>query len=180
MSTPKYLIDTNIFVRFQSGQQYDKECFPTHFNNFLKLLDDGVAVSIDKVKDELEDEFFSKEYEDIFLPSITNDISETYNKLRAKHPDYFNSTALENPNDADPYLITFAYHNDLCIVTQDEYQSTSSRNLDLNKYNIPTLCETLGATIVDNKEKKENTGTFTGGFGCICLTELIKIEKLMD
>ena len=49
MNTVKYLIDTNIFVRFQNGQQYDKECFPTHFNNFLELLDDGIAISIDKV-----------------------------------------------------------------------------------------------------------------------------------
>lgn len=179
MSSVKYLIDTNIFVRFQNGQQYDKDCFPIHFNNFLKLLDDGVAISIDKVKDELDDEFFCKEYKNIFQQSINNDISETYNMLRAKHPDYFNSFALENPNDADPYIITYAYHYDLCIVTQDEYQSTSSRNLELNKFNIPTLCETLGATVVDNKDKKENSGEYTGGFGCICLTELIKTEKMM-
>ena len=50
MSNAKYLIDTNIFVRFQSGQQYDKNCFPIHYENFLKLLDDGIAISIDKVK----------------------------------------------------------------------------------------------------------------------------------
>ncbi|RAP47704.1 MAG: hypothetical protein BZ135_01620 [Methanosphaera sp. rholeuAM6] len=180
MSNAKYLIDTNIFVRFQSGQQYDKNCFPIHYENFLKLLDDGIAISIDKVKNELDDEFFSKEYKEIFKPSITNDITDTYNMLRSKHPDYFNNFALENPDDADPYIITYAYHNDLCIVTQDEYQSTSSRNLNWNKYNIPTLCETLDATCIDNKDKKENVGKYNGGFGCICLTELIRIEKLME
>lgn len=180
MSDAKYLIDTNIFVRFQSGQQYDKTCFPIHYENFLKLLDDGIAISIDKVKDELDDEFFSKEYKESFKPSITNDISETYNTLRTKHPDYFNSYALDNPNDADPYIITYAYHNDLCIVTQDEYLSTSSRNLDLNKYNVPTMSEMLGAVCIDNKEKKENIGQYDSGFGCICLTELIRIEELMN
>ena len=50
MSKAKYLIDTNIFLRFQAGEEYDRECFPTHYDNFLKLLDDGTAISIDKVK----------------------------------------------------------------------------------------------------------------------------------
>ena len=180
MSKTKYLLDTNIFVRFQSGQQYDRNCFPIHFNNFLKLLDEGIAISIDKVKAELSDEFFTREYRDIFVDSITGDISDTYNKLRNKYPDYFNSYALENPDDADPYLITYAYHNDLCIVTQDEYQSASSINLNSKKLNIPTISEALGAICVDNKDKKENINKYESGFGCICLTELIRLEKLME
>ena len=106
MNNAKYLIDTNIFVRFQQGQEYDKDCFPTQYNNFLKLLDDKKAISIDKVKQELDDEFFCVEYEDIFKDSITNEISQTYNMLRSKIPDYFNTMALEKPDDADTYLIT--------------------------------------------------------------------------
>jgi len=180
MNNPKYLIDTNVFLRFQSGQQYDKDCFPIHYSNFLKLLDEKIAISIDKVKDELDDDYFCEEYENIFEPSINSDISETYNQLRSKHPDYFNTFALENPDDADPYIITYAYHNDLCIVTLDEYQSTASRNLNMRKYNLPTICETLGATCIDNKDKKENINQYNTGFGCICLTELIRLEKLME
>mgnify|MGYP003293183225 CR=1 FL=1 len=48
MNNTKYLIDTNIFVRFQSGQQYDQSCFPVHFENFIKLLEDGKAISIEE------------------------------------------------------------------------------------------------------------------------------------
>lgn len=180
MNYAKYLIDTNIFVRFQSGQQYDQLCFPIHFNNFLKLLENGSAISIDKVKDELNDEFFCVEYKDIFKESITSEISETYNFLRKKQPEFFNNYALESPNDADPYLITFAYHYDLCIVTQDEFQSTANRNLTIKKFNLPTICEALGGICIDNKDKKENMNQHDSGFGCICLTELIRKENLMD
>lgn len=180
MNNTKYLIDTNIFVRFQSGQQYDKSCFPIHFNNFLKLLENSSAISIDKVKDELNDEFFCNEYPDIFKDSINSEISETYNILRNKQPEYFNNYAIENPNDADPYLITYAYHYDLCIVTQDEFQSTANRNLSIKKYNLPTICEALGGICIDNKEKKENINQYDKGFGCICFTELIRKEKLME
>ena len=180
MNNAKYLIDTNVFVRFQSGEEYDKQCFPTHYNNFLRLLDDGTAISIDKVKDELEDDFFCVEYEDIFKESITNEITETYNKLRVKLPDYFDVITVENPFDADQYLLTYAYHNDLCIVTQDEYLSSSRLNANLKQFNIPTLCDILGAISIDNKDKKENVGKYKKGFGCICLTELIRIEKLMN
>jgi predicted DNA-binding protein (UPF0278 family) len=179
MSDAKYLIDTSIFVRFQNGEEYDKDCFPTHYNNFLKLLDKGIAISIDKVRDELEDDYFCEEYKEIFKASITNDITETYNTLRVKIPDYFKTQTLENPFDADLYLITYAYHNDLCIVTQDEYLSTSNINPNIKQYNIPTICELLGGTSIDNKDKKVNSGSYDKGFGCICLTELIKIEKLM-
>lgn len=179
MSNPKYLIDTNIFVRFQSGQQYDKSCFPTHFENFIKLIENGEAISIDKVKNELNDDFFSTEYEDIFMPSITNDLSETYNNLRSKYPDYFNYYSLENPEDADPYLITYAYHNDLCIVTQDEFHSTQSRNSTIRNMNIPTLCDLLGAVCIDNKDNKDKINEYKSGFACICFTELIRIENLM-
>ena len=178
MNNTKYLIDTNIFVRFQSGQQYDQSCFPVHFENFIKLLEDGNAISIDKVKNELNDDFFCKEYEDIFKESITNEIATTYNLLKSKQPEYFNTYEIENPNDADPYLITYAYHHDLCIVTQDEFQSTSNRNLSIRKYNIPTICEELGAICIDNKDKKDNINQYEKGFGCICFTELIRKEKL--
>ena len=78
------------------------------------------------------DEFFCVEYKDIFKDSINSEISETYNILRNKQPEYFNYYAIENPNDADPYLITYAYHYDLCIVTQDEFQSTANRYLNIN------------------------------------------------
>lgn len=176
----KYLIDSSIFVKFENGQQYDKSCFPTQFNNFIKLLEDGTAISIDKVKEEVNDDFFCVDYKDIFKDSITQDISETYNVLRNKFPEYFNRYAVENPDEADPYIITYAYHNDLCIVTQDEFQSTNNRNLNRNKFNIPTMCEALGGICIDNKDKKENITQYKQGFGCICFTELIRIEKLME
>ena len=178
MNNAKYLIDTNIFVRFQQGQEYDKDCFPTQYNNFLKLLDDKKAISIDKVKQELDDEFFCVEYEDIFKDSITNEISQTYNMLRSRLPDYFNTMALEKPDDADTYLITYAYHNNLAIVTQDEFLSTS-KNSSIKQYNIPTVCDYLEAICIDNKDKKNNINQYKSGFGCICLTELIRIEELM-
>lgn len=37
MNKPVYLIDTNVFIRFESGDIYDKECFPEVFDLFLKL-----------------------------------------------------------------------------------------------------------------------------------------------
>ncbi len=176
----KYLIDSNVFLRFHEGQQYDKNCFPEQYSNFLKLLEDEVAISIDKVADELDDDFFCKKYESSFKESISSDITETYNELRIKFPDYFNSYALENPEDADPYIITYAYHHNLCIVTQDEFLPSFSRNTIVRKFNIPTLVESLGSICIDNKERKNNVGKYSEGFGCICLTELIRLEKLME
>ena len=169
----RYLIDTTVFMKFQHGHEYDKSCFPTHFKNFLKLLDNGIAVSIDKVKEELSDDFFCEEYDNIFKDSIDNEISSTYNDLRKKFPKYFEQYTLDNPDDADIYLVTYAYHNNLCIVTQDEFQSIR------RDYNIPALCDLLEGVCIDNKENKENAGMFDGGFGCICLTELIRVENLM-
>jgi len=175
----KYLIDTNIFVRFQSGQQYDKDCFPVHYKNFLRLLDEGLAISLDKVRDELDDDFFTNEYKDIFKPSISNEITDTYNLLRSKFPEYFNTATQEHPDDADSFLITYAYHHNMCIVTQDEFQSTQTISINTKEYNIPTLCEALEGICIDNKDRKENIGQYKSGFGCICLSELIRLEQLM-
>lgn len=178
MSSAKYLIDSSVFIRFAIGQEYDKTCFPIQYEKFLKLLDEGIAISIDKVKSEVDDDFFCREYKDVFKPSINNDITDTYNDLKMKYPDYFNSRALDSPDDADAYLVTYAYHNNLCIVTQDEFQSTVNQNLDQKKYSIATLCQLLGATCIDNKNNRHNINQYDSGFGCICFTELIRLENL--
>lgn len=53
MNKTKYIIDASVFMRFESGDVYDKACFPKHYDNFIKLLNKGVAISLDKVKNEL-------------------------------------------------------------------------------------------------------------------------------
>lgn len=174
MNKPVYLIDTNVFIRFESGDIYDKECFPEVFDLFLKLIEEGKIISLDKVKDELKESVFVDKYSHIFKESVTVDVYETYVKLREQYPEYFDYYAKDKSWSADPFLIMYAYHNNLCIVTQEEFQNS---NPSKKNYTIMTLCEKLGAVCIDNNNLKGNINTYKEGFGCICFSELIRIEK---
>lgn len=174
MSKPLYLVDTNVFIRLEPGDLYDKDCFPNPYNLFINLIEEGKIISLDKVKEELQDNFFVNKYPKIFKKFSTLDTRETYQDLQDKYPEYFNHYVNKKPNSADPFLITYAYHNKLCIVTQEEFQKSNPKQ---KNYKIMTLCEKLSAVCIDNNYLKRNINKYKRGFGCICFSELIRIEN---
>lgn len=82
MSKPLYLVDTNVFIRLEPGDLYDKDCFPNPYNLFINLIEEGKIISLDKVKEELQDNFFVNKYPKIFKKFSTLDTRETYQDLK--------------------------------------------------------------------------------------------------
>lgn len=179
MNKTKYIIDASVFMRFESGDVYDKACFPKHYDNFIKLLNKGVAISLDKVKNELikrrEGKEIYEKCENSFKPFYFEEFPETYEKLLGtEYSRYFEYYESNKPESADPFLVIYAYHHKICLVTQEKPKIKSPK---MEKWRIPNICSKLGATCIDN-EKLRDINTYEAGFGCICFTELIRLEKL--
>lgn len=179
MKNAKYIVDSSVFVRKEPFKRYDKECYPKHWANFDKLVDKGIIVSIDKVKDEITDKGYTfhkewvKKHKKMFYPTIDNEIAPYLNKLSIKFPNWYG----KNEKKADYYLVAHAKVKNLVLVTQEGINLNASEE----NYKIHTVCYKLGARCIppetnknhifcQNKEKID--------FECVSFNELVKREKL--
>ena len=160
-------------------EEYDEEAFPNHWKNFDKLVQKGVIVSIDKVKEELTkngDEFFlewTKKYGDNFYPNFDLDIAPYLTELSSIFPKWYN----QNKNKADYYLIAFAKVKKLTLVTQEKMNLDASSD---KTYKIPTVCHKIGAKCTLKGCSVEYDENMDYEFECIDFVELVKREKLYD
>lgn len=146
----KYLFDSNIFIQAHR-MYYPFDVVPSFWNKIVELSNNGIIMSIDKVKKELcdtsnpdqlshwcefklDDNFFadSTSCVDIYSQIALWINSSTYFQQSAK--DEFLATDL-----ADPWLIAYAKKNGLTIVTHEISQPQRK-----NKIKIPEPCIHFG------------------------------------
>ncbi|MFC7348705.1 DUF4411 family protein [Chryseobacterium zhengzhouense] len=146
----KYLLDSNIFIQAHR-MYYPFDVVPSFWNKILELSNNGIIISIDKVKkelcetnnpdqlsswceNELDNSFFvdSTSCVDIYAQIAIWTHSSTHFLQSAK--DEFLTTDL-----ADPWLIAYAKKHNLTIVTHEISQPQRK-----NRIKIPEPCIHFG------------------------------------
>ena len=118
------------------------------------MAEQGVACSIDRVKDELErgrDELakWAKDsvFSDAFAPTDDTDVISAFGDIMnwVNNQDQFNDAAKAQFADcADGWLIAYAKVNDFVVVTHELLNPEIKR-----KVPIPNVCEICGVRYID-------------------------------
>jgi len=166
-------------MRRLKGEIYEYNSFPTHWENFDKLIKEGIIVSCPPVKKELlfnSNEFkgWCEENKKMFIP-LTPIVTEEMDKLDEEYPLWFNSEKNTEVPWADSSLVAYAKAYKCALVTQEHMNLEAEEQ----NYKIPTICEKLGAFCSIGKMKTKNNPSNTT-FQCIDFIELVKREKLMS
>ncbi|KZX16114.1 DUF4411 family protein [Methanobrevibacter filiformis] len=172
----KYVVDTSTILAGSQYETYEKEFFPNHWGNFNKLIQEEIIVSTPAVQKEIyarDDKFttWAKENKNMFIP-LSQEVIERGNELSKRFPLWY-KTGENKKHWADPEIIAFAKINNIILVTQENWNSESTKE---EKYKIPTICEKIGAKCHIKDNFHENVKV--KGFQCIDLLELIKREEL--
>lgn len=181
MENAKYVVDSSMLLRRRPRDRYDEVSFPTHWRNFDKLVEQGIAVSILEVKEELIDRGYDdykvwvENHLDIFKPLDVNSVS-LMNHINSNYPDLYEENN-KKKSIADIPLVAFAKTHNLVLVTQESYNYDS--NTKEKNYRIPTLCELEGAKCVVENCKTDYSNV-DYDFECIDFVELVKRERLFD
>lgn len=182
MSSPKYLVDTNIILARTIYRDYDETVFPLYWKNFDKLVNYGIIISTPSVKKEIEDLVKKQEVCNEILTWVNNHsqmfrfprddryTNETKN-IKNKFPGWYN----KNKSKADRDLVVFAKAYNLILVTQETPNFTQKNQ---NKYKIPTVCKELGAYCRCGLAVTSNINPCQTPFQCINFVELARRENL--
>ena len=176
MDNAKYIVDTSVLIRRSLQEEYDEEAFPFHWKNFDKLVQEGVIVSLNEVKEELikkGDKFFldwTEENANMFYSSFDSDTAEDISKLYSMFPAWYE----ENEEKADLYIVAFAKSKGLTLITQEAMNLNAKKD---ENFKIPTVCHKIGAKCIMKSSNLEyDEGDYA--FECIDFVELIKREGL--
>lgn len=183
MTSPKYLVDTNVIFARTIYREYDELVFPVYWENFDKLVENGIIISITSVKKEIED-IVGKQEVDANILTWVNDYSymfklppdEKYTNETRNVKNKLQGWYHKNRNNADTDIVVFAKAYNLTLVTQE------TPNFNVKKqslYKIPTACKNLGAYCQCGfLEVTHDVDPIEAPFQCINFVELVKREKL--
>ena len=182
MPSSKYLVDTNVILSRTNYREYDEIVFPIYWENFDKLVNNGLIISTTKVNEEIEflvekgevDEkilTWVKNHSKMFkLPSDEKYINETKN-IKSKFPGWYH----RNKSKADWTLVVYAKAYNLILVTQETPNFNQTKD---KEYNIPTTCKKLGAYCRCGLEVTSDIDPSKTPFQCINFVELVRREEL--
>lgn len=158
MSLPesKYLIDTSLFTQAKRSY-YAFDIAPSFWNHILKLSNQNIIISVDKVFDEIKrgrDDLFDWIKNNLpknFFSDTNNSpsIITEYQKLinwSSQNPQFSINAKNEFAifEEADPWLIAFAIENKLSIVSQEVFDSNIKRKIP-----IPNVCSVFNIRHID-------------------------------
>lgn len=142
-----YVFDTSAFIRLFRTGTYDKEIFPTLWENFDDLVRDRQIFSVREARREIEridDELASwaKEHSGLFYEPNerqTRFIRELFTNSHfqglVKHKMIVSGGPV-----ADPFVIALAYDVDGCVVTEEKDKPNAPCIPGIcNNYNIPCV-----------------------------------------
>lgn len=135
----KYVFDTSAFIRLFRDGNYDREIFPTLWDNFDELVRGQRVISVREVRreiDRMDDDlaFWSKEHAELFYGPNENQtrfirelfVNPHFQGL-VKH-----KTIVSGGPVADPFVIALAHNVSGCVITQEKEKP--------NAPCIPTIC----------------------------------------
>ncbi|MBQ2651942.1 MAG: DUF4411 family protein [Methanobrevibacter sp.] len=183
MTSPKYLVDTNVILARTNHRQYDELVFPIYWENFDKLVEKGTIISLISIKEEIESVVNRQEADDGILNWV-----EDHSQMFRFPPDerYAAETIFvknklqgwyrKNENNADTNIVVFAKAYNLTLVTQETPNFSVKKQ---GRYKIPTACKELGAYCrCGLLEVTHDVNPIETSFQCINFVELVRREKL--
>lgn len=182
MSSPRYLVDTNVILGRTIYRAYDEILFPRYWENFDKLVNEGIIISTESVnkeimdlvkKQEVDDKIlaWAKDHSQMFKFPLDEKYTDETKIIKNQFPGWYNKNKLK----ADLNLVVFAKAYNLILVTQETPNFTQKKQ---NKYKIPTVCKKLGAYCRCGWEVTSDIDPSQASFQCINFVELVRRERL--
>ncbi|MEN6511952.1 MAG: DUF4411 family protein [Chloroherpetonaceae bacterium] len=150
----KYAMDSNVLIS-ASRLHYPFDFAMPFWNGLLQYAEQGFICSIDKVQDELvqgTDElakWAKKTFSPYFLETDTAEIFANYQiiinwaRIQTQYEQHAKDEFYKLDN-ADPWLISFAYTHKLTIVTHEVFDPYIKRKIP-----IPNVCRDFGIQYID-------------------------------
>jgi hypothetical protein len=175
----KYVVDSSVILRRTKHDIYEHESFPIHWDNFDKLIQEGIIISVPLVKDEINNHPKRKlldwpKLNDLIFQNLDDNVVNASNILSSRFEEWYEFNKEEDKPWADPQLIAFAMAYNIALVTQEGWNPNATEE---HNYKIPTICSKLGAYCRINNKESEDVDQTTP-FQCIDFFELIKREEL--
>lgn len=139
-----YVFDTNSFLELQS---YYPETFPTFWERFEDLVQDGRLTSVREVRKELE--FLTTadhltewvaHHSDLFVTPSSEEMTLVAEIFQIPHfQQLIGQKQMERGQAvADPFLVARGWHLGGCVVTEERHKPNASK--------IPNVCEHFGVS----------------------------------
>lgn len=155
MSThPPCLLDANVFIE-ACNRYYAFDIVPAFWTKLVDLASDGRVLSIDRVKDELQQpialsNWANGAFRAWFAPTNENDVIQAYAAVMqwAQTQAQYSAAAkaeFANVTNADPWLVAYAQVKGLVVVTHEQPSSSIKRKIP-----IPNVCAAFGVQFIDS------------------------------
>jgi len=148
----RFLLDTNVFIQAKN-MYYAFPICPGFWDSLLGHHDAGDLCSIDDVrheilrgKDDLADWVKPKVPPGFFANTGDQTVRDAYRKIIGwvqGNANYLDEAKADFAAAADGWLIAYALHNDMVVVTYEQPQNTRT------KVKIPNVCEEFGVDYKD-------------------------------
>ena len=140
----RYSIDTSAILECWV-RWYPPDVFPSLWTKIDQLIDDGVLIASDEVKEELskkDDEVFdwAKKRSRMFVP-LTTEIQKAAAEILSKFDRLVDSR--KDRSEADAFVIALAKVENCSVVTAERHSGTATRP------RIPNVCEYYGIRCVN-------------------------------
>ncbi len=145
----RYLLDSDVFIQ-AARQYYAFDLVPAFWQALVDLASNGSLLSIDRVRDELEQgkdelaEWADQTFRPLFASTNESDVLQIYGRIMQwaqAQPQYSAAAKAEfaDVNNADPWLVAYALAKQYIVVTQEQPHPDSRR-----KIFIPDVCQAFG------------------------------------
>ncbi|MBI1225857.1 MAG: DUF4411 family protein [Bacteroidetes bacterium] len=151
---PPYLLDTNFFIESYRSS-FPLDVVPSFWVKLSSLAADNKVVSIDKVKEEIykNDDELKAWCEASLPPDFFKDstiaiaeYASTVQWANSNKDNPYTQPALDvfmDANEADAWLVAYAKHQDLPLVTNERSEPASKKSVK-----IPDACQPMGVRCV--------------------------------
>ena len=186
MSSPKYLVDTNIIVRRDEHELYDEELFSIYWENFDKLVSNGEIISKPAVYKEIKKLFpgtadkkhkileWADNHKTMFVGQEDDKYGRESNFIKKNFQGWYKYHN-DREFSGDLELVVHAKAYDLVLVTLEGWNFGKHKPKELK---IPNICKLLGAFCRNGKDCTLDINPDKTPFQCIDFTELVKRENL--
>lgn len=156
-----YILDSNFFIQAHRAT-YPFDVVPSFWNKIKDLADQGLILSIDKVKDEIfkNDDALSQWCEQNLPPQFFNDSSISIAEYASivdwanSKSDHYTQKAIQDfmeTDSADAWIISSALNQGLPILSHEKSEPERK-----NRIKIPDVCDAFGISYYTTVEMLRN------------------------
>jgi hypothetical protein len=151
---PPCLLDANVFIE-ACNRYYAFDIVPAFWTKLVELASNVRVLSIDRVKDELQqpvalNQWANGSFHSWFVSTNENDVIQAYAAIMqwAQGQTQYSAAAkaeFAGATNADPWLVAYAQVKGLVVVTHETLNTTIKRKIP-----IPNVCVAFGVQYMDS------------------------------